>query len=76
MTPESVLLALIAALLLAVVWFVYRLTNSSGTVSWSIKTTAPDEPWAIKFSEVEREEAMRRYARERALVPEPGPEEP
>lgn len=54
-TPESVLLALIAVLLLAWVWLVYRLTNSRGTVSWELRTTEPES----SRLRVERDEARR-----------------
>ena len=53
MTPEAVLLALIGALLLAWVWFVYRMTNSRGTLSWEVKTTEPE----TSRTRVERDEA-------------------
>ena len=56
MTPESVLLALIAALLLAVLIVFWRLTNARGTVTWEVRTTQP-EP-----GNAEVEEARRRVA--------------
>ncbi len=64
MTPEAVLLALIGALLIVVVWFAYRLTNSTGAVTWAIKTTAP-EPSNAMLLELTRERDDARKIAER-----------
>lgn len=42
MTPESVLLALIAALLVAALVVFFRVTNSRGTISWDLRVVEPD----------------------------------
>lgn len=65
MTAEAVLLVFNAVLLLAVLVVFFRIVNSSGSVTWSVKTTIPDDPWALRFSPADREKAMRKFARER-----------
>ena len=75
MTPEAVLLALIAALILAGLLLFYRLTNSDGSVSWRVTTTIPDDPWAIKFTAADRDEAMRKHAQTSLQSDMPGPGE-
>ena len=62
MTPEAVLLALIAALLLAGLAVFWRLTNSTGKLEWFVKTTEPEH----SRLRVERDEARAMAERLRA----------
>ncbi len=62
MTPESVLLALIAALLGTGLLVFWRLTNSTGKLEWFAKTTEPEH----SRIRVERDEARREAERLRA----------
>jgi hypothetical protein len=64
MTPESVLLIKDAALLLLVVFVVWRVTNSTGTISWQIRTTEPE----TSRLRVERDEARTMAERLRAEI--------
>lgn len=62
MTPEAVLLALIAALIIAVLMVFYRLTNARGTMTWEVRTTQP-EPGSIEVEEAKRRVAEMSDAR-------------
>ena len=66
------LLILIAVLLGVAVYLAQRLTNSTGTVSWTVNTTHP-EPSHVEIVKLEQERDEARHEAERLRADSDGP---